>query len=116
MAKRIFIYFILYIVVVGFLMYTNTTVLALGDPKFGPEGWQYYWPIWAVFYTPAVLLSGVFFSISARYLGAWLVVIFTTLQVSFIYDINWQVLALELILMSVSMLLVKKYTNYAQKH
>ena len=46
-----------YLGAVTSLMYLNTTYLDLGDPKFGQNGWTFYWWVWALMYLPPLVFG-----------------------------------------------------------
>lgn len=45
-----------HILIVGILMYVNTT----GDTKFGESGWLLYWPFWGIFYSIPLIITVIF--------------------------------------------------------
>jgi len=96
------VFIAIYILLVGVLMYMNTNVLGLGDPKFGGQGWLFYWPLWGIMYSPAIV--AILFFLPERNIAnsqlmfsAALIIILLVLEISFFYDIGWQLLFLELV-------------------
>jgi hypothetical protein len=96
-----------YVLLSGLLMMLNTVALGLGDPKFGSEGWRLYWPLWAAFYSPALLvalLSCVYMGLE-RFVAFYIValaVILTTMELSFIFDISAVAALIELVVLSLA--------------
>ena len=93
-----------YLVGVATLMWVNTAVLCLGDPKFGGGcgGFDLYFPVWALFYTPVVMTALILTwsgkvrhlpGIRTKLLCAYLVLILSTLEWSFVNDSQWSILA-----------------------
>jgi hypothetical protein len=112
----LFGYLLAFIAASGLLMVANTTVFGLGDPKFGAGGWLIYWPIWGVFYLPSVFVASLlaelwwrstpqrllyFFAFT---LGAYL----AAMEVSFVMDVQWQALLVEVALLSIATVILAR--------
>lgn len=73
-------------------------VLDLGDPLFR-HAVQFYFVVWSVLFSPAVVSAYVFLLRSRlegsrwwRLAAVYLALIFVTVEVSAIFDVNWRVL------------------------
>ena len=95
-----------YVVLSGLMLAANTTVLRLGDPKFGQEGWRLYWPIWGIAFAPVLLVGLVAALIyrrhphrSAVFLAVVVAVTLVAMQISFLVDLKWQGVLTELVLL-----------------
>ena len=87
------------------LIWFDLHVLDLGDPKFRTSV-DIYFPLWAAFYTPAVIAAFVFLWRSRlqgwrlwRLVGLYLALILLALEVSFCFDLGWVVLLLEFVIL-----------------
>ena len=103
-----------YCFLVGALMYLNTVVFGLGDPSFGESGWKVYWPVWCVFYAPAIVTALLCIvdehSIkSLIMLSIALLLILLVLEISFYFDISWLIVVIELVVLI-------GLSNYAGKY
>ncbi|MEX0701487.1 MAG: hypothetical protein WD069_05265 [Planctomycetales bacterium] len=97
-----------YVLLTAAVMYVNTTVLRLGDPKFGGGGFELYWPLWMAFYSPVVIaaLAAVWWSgltglRSLGLAGLMLAVILVVFEVSLLFDIHWSVLLIEWVVLAI---------------
>ena len=86
-------------------MYLNTVVFGLGDPSLGDSGWIVYWPVWCVFYAPAIVtaqlcLVGEHSIKSLKMLSVALLLILLVLEISFYFDISWIIIVIELVVLS----------------
>lgn len=97
-----------YILGTGALMYVNTTWFALGDVKFGRDGWQLYGPLWAVFYSPVAVSALVVIAKARRPIEdapalpwVFLLAILAAMEVSFVPDANLVVLVTEWVALTV---------------
>lgn len=109
------LFLVVFVAAVGAIMLANTRLLGLGDPKWGPDGWLYYWPMWVAFYTP-VALSVLAQSLRLpepalwRFFGPLLAVLVVTIEVSFLLDHHWRWLVVESIfIFAVSEVLVRSH-------
>jgi hypothetical protein len=102
-----------YLVGVAMLMWVNTAVLCLGDPKFGGGcgGFDLYFPLWALFYTPIVATALLLTwsgkvrhlpRIRAKLLCAYLVLIMSALEWSFVTDSQWPILLIEWVILGMT--------------
>jgi hypothetical protein len=100
-----------YIFGVATLMWINTATLCLGDPKFGGGcgGFDLYFPLWTLFYSPLVATALVLTwsgklrrlpRIRATLVCAYLVLILSALELSFVNDLQWPVLMIEWVILS----------------
>ena len=97
-----------YVILVVLLMVANTTTLGLGDPKFGPGGWRFYWPVWAVIFAPPVLVIVCHrLADRGRPKSEWgfyltsLVSILAAMEGSFLLDLHWAAVLPEVIVLSI---------------
>jgi hypothetical protein len=100
------LFVVAYLIGVASLIWVNTAVLCLGDPKFGYGcgGFDLYFMVWAVSYAPiavtALLLTWVgrvrrHPRVRAGLLLAYLVLIMSALEWSFVNDIEWPAMLIE---------------------
>ena len=107
MLMQYLLFLAAYYLGVGAMMYLNTAWFRMGDVKFGADGWELYWPLWALFYCPPALIGlivGWRSQLPARFktvlLWSFLVTIFAILEVSFVLDIQWQILIIEWVVLA----------------
>ncbi len=96
------------------LIWFDLHVLDLGDPKLRTSV-DIYFPIWSAFYSPAVITALIFLWRSRqqhwrlwRLAGLYLALIFSALEISFIFDLGWIVLLLEFVMLSVLFRMIKQ--------
>ena len=85
-------------------MYINTVALGLGDPSLGSSGWKVYWPVWSVFYAPAIVAALLCLleehSIKSLItLSVALLLILLALEISFYFDVSWLIIVIELVVL-----------------
>lgn len=100
-------YLLAFIGATGVLMIANTTVFGLGDPKFGAAGWIVYWPAWGIVFFPPIFVAGLLAELSWRstlqrllqFFGVTLGATLAAMEISFIVDIQWPALIVELVVL-----------------
>jgi hypothetical protein len=99
------IFLVAYVSGVFSLIWFDLCVLGLGDPKF-ETALDLYFPLWLAFYLPAVITALVFLwrgrqlgSQLWRLAGIYLFLILAVLEASFVLDVYWLVLLLELVIL-----------------
>ena len=109
-----------YLVSVGALMWTNTVILCLGDPKFGGGcgGFTLYYYVWVVFFAPLVVVALVLVR-PKKTVGAdrlrnlllliYLALIASALEVSFINDASVLILAVEWLILGIVFRLLRSW-------
>ena len=107
MTKVAILFLVAYLAGVFGLIWFDLDVLALGDPKFKGSV-DLYFPLWSLFYLPAVITALVFLWRSryqgpplARLAALYLAFIFSTLEISFVLNIHWSVLLLEFLMLGI---------------
>ena len=98
----------LFAIGVGLLMLLNTTLLGLGDPKFGRSGWEVYWPLWLAFYSPSALVFvGQSFRLplpERRFVSFFVpasVLLLFAVEISFAVDLGWSWLLMEFVVLAI---------------
>lgn len=104
------------------IMYLNTTYLDLGDPEFGQNGWTVYWRVWALMYLPPFLFGVTLNWIKNEKLKDFIkcnsvltLVLCIVAEVSFIFDISWQYLLIEYLVLGVFWCYVLKLKAFLTK-
>jgi hypothetical protein len=83
-------------------MFLNTVVLGLGDPSVGSSGWVIYWPVWSVFYLPAIIVYLLLLSNQPVWLhGFAMIAILFLIEISFYFDVGLHIIIVELIVISI---------------
>ena len=100
-------YLLAYLAGAGALMVVNTTVLGLGDPKFGAGGWLIYWPVWGVMFLPPIFVASFVAEkwwgtrrVLLRFFGLTLATYLVAMEISFLNDIQLPTLAIELLILA----------------
>ena len=110
--------FFAYILITGGIIFCNTALWGLGDPKFGPTGWQFYWPVWSILYAPitiAGLILAAFWRIGKisvfTKLSILLAAIISCLEASFIADAQFPLLIGENIALLMVFIVIAVFTR-----
>jgi hypothetical protein len=107
-------YLLIYIAVSGAVMVTNTTLLGLSDPKFGTNGWVFYWPLWGGMFLPLVFVAS--FVAEARwqspsnvrlsFLAGTLASYVVAMEISFVNDFQLPAIAIVLVILAIITVLI----------
>lgn len=110
---------VLYCTVIVSLMYVNTVYLSLGDPKFGEDGWEFYWYIWALFYSPMLIYGFVLnyfkndkFKDYIKCNLVFILFLAVFIEISFIKDISWPRIIIEYLIIGVGWIYVLKLKKF----
>ena len=122
--KQSAVFLIGYVTLTAFFAWGLTAVLGLGDPKFGGGygGFEIYFPLWLVFYSPGALLGvGAIFTVHASPTASWiftislLVALGLSMVVVIAFD-DWPVLVAFNILFSAGAFLAARLVSAMSRH
>ena len=99
---------LLYTVATGLLAFVDSAILGHFDPKFGPSQWLGTWPLYALFFTPALLLAAAMLIVlgttvrrSIALLSILLCMLLASVESCLLTDPDWGLIWLQLALGSV---------------
>lgn len=101
------VFIVAYVLITAAIMYLNTVVLKISDPKFIAVAFELFWPLWMALYTPLVIAAlaaiwwaGIRGPESFKIASLMLVLIVVVLDVSYVFDFNWYTILIEWVVVS----------------